>query len=233
MRLLLLNCDIDKNEKTNGAAIIERLVHGRIPGVRIKRVDAFGDKLPNKKLLRNYAGVIITGSIASVYERKAWASRLKAFVRQIDLQQIPTFCICFGFQLVAVSFGGKVVRGKGMIEGFMNVRTNAAGEANAILKGMRGTFKAYESHQDITARLPNGAVILARSDLVEIYALRNFFCVQFHPEINAGIARIMAVRDKRDIRKICNGVASNYGRPQSLLLNFVEQNCNRTFSHKR
>lgn len=67
--------------------------------------------LPPLDTLRDYNAVFITGSHYSVYERRAWISQLKAYLRlAIHGRRVPVkfIGICFGCQVLADALGGKV-----------------------------------------------------------------------------------------------------------------------------
>lgn len=67
--------------------------------------------LPALDTLRDYDAVFITGSHYSVYERRAWISQLKAYLRLAILgRRVPVkfIGICFGCQVLADALGGQV-----------------------------------------------------------------------------------------------------------------------------
>ena len=56
----------------------------------------------------DWAGVIITGSPASTYDGEAWITRSEDFLKHAADRSIPLYGVCFGHQLLAQTFGGKV-----------------------------------------------------------------------------------------------------------------------------
>ena len=65
-------------------------------------------------------------------------------------------------------------------------------------------------------------MVLANSpNYIEAYSLRNFFNVQFHPEILYDTARIMAVRDNKSLKDIMNSTRRNYRLPLMVISNFI------------
>ena len=221
MRILILNCDMDKSKITNGSSIINRLLHKKYKNARVDIYNSFEERFPSYRDLRNYDRVIITGSRASVYEDEKWIHEMKEVIAKIDRLGIPTLGICFGFQIVAEAFGGKVVHGERFIEGFRKIRIT--GKNIPIFYGIGLKDKFYESHEDILRKMPKGGRIVAKQDgRTEAYVLRKFYCLQFHPEILPDIATIMAERDGKKTSKILNGVGANYETPANIIYNFID-----------
>ncbi len=221
MKVLILNCDLDKVKATNGGELLRtylaRLGHKAV----IKNV--CHSRFPRKNELSEYEKVFITGSIASVYEKRPWIPRLSGIVEHLHELNIPTFCICFGHQLVAQTFGGKVAKGNEFVEGFKTISLTERGRSEPVFENFESQFKVYQSHGDVVTKLPKKSQILAKSKAVtEAYSFDNFICVQFHPEIYYNIALKMAIRDKKAIKPILNNVVRGYSLPAMLMKNFME-----------
>ena len=220
MRILILNCDFDKSSRTNGAALIKRHLD-RLNGVKVSRIDLTKGKFPKKGEIAKYSGVIITGSRAGVRDKYKWVRKLPALLSEMDAAGTKCLGICFGFQMVAESFGGKVGRGKAFEEGFK--RISVSGKAPPIFKSMPRGFYVYQSHWDIAKRLPKGATVISRnSESVQAFSLRKFQCVQFHPEILPETALAMCKRDKKDKNMIMSDVKANYKTTLKILYNFAD-----------
>lgn len=221
MRILILNCDMDKSKRTNGAAIISRLLKKRYRSVKIDVYNSFENKAPSAREMKLYDRAVITGSRASVYEEDKWIKNLKEFVAKIDRMKIPTLGICFGFQIVAEAFGGKVVQGDEFIEGFKGIRITSRN--GPLFNGISANDRFYESHKDILRKKPKNAKIIAKQDTrTEAYVLRNFYCLQFHPEILPEVAMIMAKRDGKKPNRILEGVGMDYEAPAKIIYNFMD-----------
>ena len=67
-------------------------------------VDARKEEIPEA----SWAGIIITGSPASTYDGEAWISESEEFLKRAADHSIPLYGVCFGHQLLAQTFGGKV-----------------------------------------------------------------------------------------------------------------------------
>src|SRR6476620_6436403 len=56
-----------------------------------------------------YAGILITGSPAGVYEDHDWIGPLESWL-QHAAGKVPMVGVCFGHQVMATAFGGKVIK---------------------------------------------------------------------------------------------------------------------------
>ncbi len=220
MNILILNCDFDKNPETNGAHLIKSHLAGN--DVAIK--DVFENEFPDKSKISSYSHVIITGSRASVYDSAGWIKNLVDVVKTIDKDNTPTLGVCFGFQIIAEAFGGNIESSGHFEEGFKTVALTDSGKRHFLFSGFPQRFMAYQSHGDIATKLPDNAAILAKNgNSIQAYSLRNFHCVQFHPEILPETAIKMALRDGKNLNNIIGGVGSDYNLPVVLFSNFIEQ----------
>jgi GMP synthase (glutamine-hydrolysing) len=144
--------------------------------------------------LAEVSGIIITGSHSMVTERLPWSERSAAWVRSAVEAGIPTLGVCYGHQLLAHAFGGRVGNNpNGTQKGTTEVELTLAGREDPLL-GRLGAerFAAQVSHTQSVLELPPGAVRLAGDGWDENQAFRlgnNAWGVQFHPEIDADILR--------------------------------------------
>lgn len=143
--------------------------------------------------LKAAAAFVMTGSSSSVTERAPWMLRAEAFIREIAGAEVPFFGICFGHQLAAQALGGEVsLNPRGREIGTVRVRQLAE---DAIFEGLDGVGRELAvnaTHKDTVARLPEGARVLAASELepTQAFAIgRAIRCVQFHPEIDGDAMR--------------------------------------------
>jgi GMP synthase-like glutamine amidotransferase len=104
---------------------------------------------------------------------------------------VPILGVCLGHQLIVHWLGGKVKRGRWEI-GWLPVTVNAAGQADPLLAGLGQRFHAFLWHGDQVTQLPEGAELLASSELcrVQAYRLRGrpVWGVQFNPQYDPVIA---------------------------------------------
>lgn len=221
--MLILNCDFDKNPVTNGAEIIRRTLEGIPHKMDTKIYNVYEGDFPDENRIDVYSHVIITGSRVAVYDDYSWLRRLKKLILLIDKAVIPTLGICLGAQIVAEVFGGRVAYSGKFTEGFRGITLTEGGRRSILFWNLKPGSKVYESHEDDILDTPEGSITLASGgNLVEAYRLRNFYCVQFHPEIVAETAIVMARRDGRDLPSILDGVSHNYRETAKILVNFTK-----------
>jgi len=138
------------------------------------------------------SALIITGSAASVHERREWMLRTEASLRSIVHSGVPVLGVCFGHQLLAQALGGDVQPSDiGREMSTIVVETVAA---DPLLDGLEGSFAANACHRDSVVRLPENTEVLARSNGDPHQCLRfssRCYGVQFHPEFDAAVMRDM------------------------------------------
>jgi GMP synthase-like glutamine amidotransferase len=92
----------------------------------------------------------------------------------------PVFGICYGAQMIAQTFGGRVERAAASEVGWFDISSN---DPAVIPEG-----PWFEWHYDHIATLPPGAVELARSPLaVQAFGFGRVLATQFHPEVDSSI----------------------------------------------
>lgn len=135
-----------------------------------------------------FDGYIYSGSRYGVYDDKAWMEPVKAFIRNVAESGGPQFGICFGHQIIAEAFGGRVVksdRGRGCGVHIYDMRLDEADPRVSQVPVMVW-------HQDQVIAAPDGAEVIGGSDFCPIGALRyrqNILSVQFHPEFTDSYMR--------------------------------------------
>ena len=132
-------------------------------------------------------GIILSGGPNSVYEALEW--KAPACVFKLG---VPVLGICYGMQTMAQQLGGKVensgqrefgyaeIRARGHSRLFNGIedRSNAEGH---------GLLDVWMSHGDKVTELPPGFKVIASTPSCPVAAMadetRNFYAVQFHPEV--------------------------------------------------
>ncbi|MEM8978833.1 MAG: type 1 glutamine amidotransferase [Pseudomonadota bacterium] len=124
-------------------------------------------------------GWLVTGSAHGAYEEHAFIPPLEDFLREIRAANRPLVGICFGHQIIAQAFGGKVEKFKGGWK---------IGRDTYDFDGAEITANAI--HQDQVVSLGPGATLRAASKHCAHAAISygpNIFTVQPHPEIHDGV----------------------------------------------
>ncbi len=124
-------------------------------------------------------GIILSGGPGSVYDQGS--PHPDPGLWELGL---PILGICYGQQLMTHHLGGKVERGSEREYGRAMLRLLRTGE---ILQGMPQESVVWMSHGDRVTEPPQGFRVLAISDNAPFAAIgdttRNFFGLQFHPEV--------------------------------------------------
>ena len=141
---------------------------------------------------------IITGSPRSVYDEESWMLKLEENIRDACKIKKLVLGICFGHQLIAKSFGGKVeVNPNGWELGSYPIRLTSHGKYSPLFKNMGNEIIVYESHKDSVTIIPDGAILLAyNTKCNQSFQLYNIiYSVQFHPEFSWDVMKkYVAVR---------------------------------------
>ena len=131
-----------------------------------------------------WAGVVVSGGIEGSMvepERWPWLMNEMAFVRREIEQDRPVLGLCLGAQMIACAFGGRGgPRPDGLMElGFFPVEPTVHGT-----EWMSGLPHVYQAHYEGITALPEGAVLLARSDAFPVQAFRlgSAIGLQCHPD---------------------------------------------------
>jgi GMP synthase (glutamine-hydrolysing) len=128
-------------------------------------------------------GIILSGGPKSVYDDGAPAVEEAVF----DLG-IPVLGICYGMQLLARHFGGKVVPAGKREYGHADLLSK--GSPGSLFDGffIEGRSSVWMSHGDHVAEIPAGFEVVSHTDNAPVAVIqnvdRNLYGVQFHPEVN-------------------------------------------------
>lgn len=128
---------------------------------------------------KNPKGIIFSGGPNSVYSKGSPKCDEKVFELGI-----PILGICYGSQLMAQVFGGKVSKAPSREYGKTTLHINTDGK---LFKGIEDNIICWMSHTDFVEKPPAGFQITASTTLCPVAAMesddKKLYGVQFHPEV--------------------------------------------------
>jgi len=131
----------------------------------------------------NPVGIILSGGPSSIYEENSPAIDTGIFELGI-----PVLGICYGMQFMIHSLGGTIRRAEKREYGFAELKTKTP---TPLFSRMENQFQCWMSHGDSAQTLPDGFQVTASTDNTQIAAIadpaRNFFGLQFHPEVEHSV----------------------------------------------
>ncbi|MEW6079293.1 MAG: glutamine-hydrolyzing GMP synthase [Thermodesulfobacteriota bacterium] len=127
----------------------------------------------------NPEGIILSGGPAGIYEKGSPKVTRKIF----DLG-IPVLGICYGLHFMADALGGKVAATGKREYGFAELCVSSA---CVVLDGVSKKTVCWMSHGDSVKKLPPGFAVIASTENTNAAVIadtsRNFYGLQFHPEV--------------------------------------------------
>ena len=129
----------------------------------------------------NPQGIILSGGHKSVYDAEAPVVEEALFELGV-----PVLGICYGMQLLARHFGGKVVPAGKREYGHADLVSKST--PGPLFDGffIEGKSPVWMSHGDHVEKIPDGFEVVSETDNAPVAAIqnvsRNLYGVQFHPE---------------------------------------------------
>src|SRR5678810_153085 len=109
-------------------------------------------------------GIILSGSPFSVNDEQAPDVNVQAFIKQV-----PVLGVCYGAQLTAKRFGGRVEKSNKREYGRALLHKQ---KPDVLLKDVIEKSQVWMSHADTILELPKGFELLATTDSIPIAAFR-------------------------------------------------------------
>jgi GMP synthase (glutamine-hydrolysing) len=149
----------------------------------VREANVYCEIIPfNKKFsYEGLKGIILSGSPFSVNEANAPNVDIKAFNTKL-----PVLGVCYGAQLTAKEFGGRVDKSNKREFG----RATLDHKEDILFKGVTPHSQVWMSHSDSITGIPNGFEVLATTNSIPVAAFRKtdnstnaLYGLQFHPEV--------------------------------------------------
>ena len=136
------------------------------------------------KRIRNYEnikGLVLSGGPSTVTTKK-----FQTVPKEIFKKKIPILGICYGLQLIAKLFGGKIKPSKKRRE-FGRAHLTKLRSSLLIKKFINSKNSVWMSHEDAVVKLPKNFKIIASTKNSKLTIIENtqnkIYGVQFHPEV--------------------------------------------------
>jgi len=151
----------------------------------VREANVYCEIIPFSKSIsfdNSVKGIILSGSPFSVNDENA-----PQIVVQDMVQQTPVLGICYGAQLTAKQYGGKVERSNKREYGRAVLHIE---KEDALLQNLTSASQVWMSHGDSILQLPDNFQLLATTDCIPVAAFKNteagshpIYGLQFHPEV--------------------------------------------------
>ena len=145
-----------------------------------------GDAIP---ALEPYDMLWVMGGPMDVWdvEEHPWLVPEKRAIRRwVRELKRPFLGVCLGHQLLADALNGTCGPQRPPEVGILDIELTEAGKTDPVLAGLPHRMKALQWHGVQVAQAPDDAVVLARSDVCSIQAMRigrHAYSMQYHVEI--------------------------------------------------
>ena len=134
----------------------------------VREANVYCEIIPYHKsfeLTPDLKGIILSGSPSSVNDINAPAVDIKTLAGQR-----PVLGVCYGAQLTAKQFGGRVEKSEKREYGRAILTVN--GPQDALFDGINGQSQVWMSHADSVLELPAGFQVLASTDTIPFAAFK-------------------------------------------------------------
>ena len=153
---------------------------------RIRDLGVYSEIITPKKLVKlkkyqNIKGIIFSGGPSTVKSKN-----FQTVPKEIFKKKIPILGICYGLQLIAKIFGGKIKTTKKKRE-FGRVFLQKKKSSPLIKNFLNKKRSVWMSHEDAVVKLPKKFKIIASTKDSKLTIIENaknkIYGVQFHPEV--------------------------------------------------
>ncbi|MBF4765869.1 type 1 glutamine amidotransferase [Nocardioides islandensis] len=158
-----------------------------------------GDPLPDPG---TYDALVVLGGAMGANDDadSPWLALVRERIRVHAAGGVPVLGICLGHQLAAVALGGEVeTNSRGQTFGLRMMGWTPEAHLDPLMHELATPRRGVHWHDDVVTEVPEGAVVLARIEGVEVQAARfapTVWGVQHHPEVDAQLIAPWAVADR-------------------------------------
>jgi len=135
--------------------------------------------------VESYDAVLVFGGAMHVdqEERHGWLREENALLQRFVAEDVPTFGVCLGGQLVAKALGAPVRRMPSPEIGWFDVDLTPEAADDPVFAGLPERFAAFQWHS-YHFELPADGFALARNDrCLQGFRVGSAWGIQFHPEV--------------------------------------------------
>ncbi len=153
---------------------------------RVRELGVYSEIITPKDLnkIKNYQnikGFILSGGPSTVTKKK-----FESVPKRIFNENIPILGICYGLQLIAKIFGGKIKPSRKRRE-FGRAHLFKKKSSLLIKKFVKSNTSVWMSHEDAVVKLPKNFSTIASTKYSNLTIIENskkkIYGVQFHPEV--------------------------------------------------
>ena len=150
----------------------------------VREANVFCEIVPFHKAIEfspQLKGIILSGSPASVNEPNAPMVNI-----ELMATKLPVLGLCYGAQLTAKVFGGRVDKSEKREYGRAKLQIV---QQDVLLNGVSENSQVWMSHSDTIKELPAGFKVLGTTESIPVAAFRGpdasmpIYGLQFHPEV--------------------------------------------------
>lgn len=153
---------------------------------RVRELNVYCEIIPYNTPVQVEASVkaiILSGSPYSVLDKNALKIDLLPFIGKI-----PVLGICYGAQLIANHYGGKVQASATREFGKANLKSL---KQDPIFEEISNDSQVWMSHGDTVISIPDDFEVIAKTESIDVAAYKStkdsfdfpVYCLQFHPEV--------------------------------------------------